>query len=221
MHIYLSTPMPELYLCTLNSYIKMPMAGFTKKKIGIIILAAGSSSRLGKPKQLLLIDGKSLIKRVCEAALPLQPEAVVVVTGAYAEEVQAVIVDLPVHVVFNPVWEEGMASSIRKGLEVLLPGEPDAVIILLCDQVNLTNNLLIEIRDAYLKNSCKLVYCSYGKQIGVPALFDKTIFSELSALKGDTGAKSVIVRHLPEAREIAFPGGEADVDSPADAARLD
>lgn len=191
------------------------MAGSLKKHIGVIILAAGSSSRLGKPKQLLMVGGKSLIIRVCEAALSLNIAKVVVVTGAYAERVRSGIVHLPVMVIFNEEWEEGMASSIRKGMEVL-SSQMDAVIILLCDQVNLNSSLLAEIRDAYLNSSFKVVYCRYGDEIGVPALFDKAMFPELFQLRGDTGAKPIIKRHLEQSQAISFPGGDTDIDRPSD-----
>jgi len=192
-----------------------------KKKIGVVILAAGSSSRLGRPKQLLMMEGRSLIERVCVEVLSLDTAAVVVVTGAYGEEVKAEIENLPVQVVFNAEWEEGMASSIRLGIEVLSSVQVDAAIILVCDQVKLSSSLLVQLIDAYLSGSCKMAYCKYGQQIGVPALFDKAIFGGLLSLRGERGAKSIIQQHLAEAREILFPGGEADIDRPSDLGLLD
>ena len=102
--------------------------------IATIILAAGSSSRLGEPKQLLTNNGKTLVRQITETALSLKTGPVVVVLGANQAPIQAELKDLPIQLVHNPNWQEGMASSLQTGLNYLSSTSIDAFLVLLTDQ---------------------------------------------------------------------------------------
>lgn len=185
-------------------------------KIGIIILAAGESKRMGSPKQLLQIEGKSLIHRTAEIALATDCYPVVMVIGANKPQIAPEIVDLPLTVIDNPMWHEGMSSSVKMGLAgvYMTYKEIEAVIILVCDQPYLSVSLLERMVEIYNTKKPRLIACKYGEQLGVPALFDRTLFEELLNLKGDKGAKPVLMNHLDEAHILQFEAGSIDLDTP-------
>lgn len=185
-------------------------------KIGIIILAAGESKRMGSPKQLLQIEGKSLIHRTAEIALVTDCYPVVMVIGANKPQIAPEIVDLPLTIIDNPMWHEGMSSSVKMGLAgvYMTYKEIEAVIILVCDQPYLSVSLLERMIEIYNTKKPRLIACRYGEQLGVPALFDRTLFEELLNLKGDKGAKPVLMNHLDEAHILQFEAGSIDLDTP-------
>lgn len=185
-------------------------------KIGIIILAAGESKRMGSPKQLLQIEGKSLIHRTAEIALATDCYPVVMVIGANKSQIAPEIVDLPLTIIDNPMWHEGMSSSVKMGLAgvYMTYKEIEAVIILVCDQPYLSVSLLERMIEIYTTKKPRLIACKYGEQLGVPALFDRTLFEELLNLKGDKGAKPVLMNHLDEAHILQFEAGSIDLDTP-------
>ena len=185
---------------------------------GIILLAAGPSTRLGKPKQLLQHNGKSLLKNSMEEALNANADSVMVVLGAHSNLLYGEIDKNKVQLVVNTEWEEGMASSIRIGLKSLLKLIPsvETVIFIVCDQPHLSASLLNELLITHQKTGKPIVASNYGEAIGPPALFHKSFFSELMQLKGDTGAKKIIQQHSSEIATVSFPEGQIDIDSPAD-----
>lgn len=193
-----------------------------EQRVGAIILAAGPSSRLGTPKQLLHFRGQSLLRRAALSALGAGCRPVVVVTGAHAQLYVGELDDLAVLAAFNREWQEGLASSIRTGIEALVSEDPDvtAALILLCDQPHVTSALLSRLIGAHLATGCLVVASTYGDSAGAPALFSRSLFAELGRLEGASGAKHVIARHAAEAHLVPFPDGEADVDTPADVERL-
>lgn len=184
-------------------------------KIGIIILAAGESKRMGSPKQLLDIEGKSLIRRTAEVALATDCYPVVLVIGANKAQIAPKIIDLPLTVIDNPKWHEGMASSVKMGLVGLYMTYKDveAVIMLVCDQPYLSVSLLERMVETYRTKKAPIVACKYGEQVGVPALFDRKLFEELLNLTGDKGAKPVLMNHLDETYLITFEAGSIDLDT--------
>jgi molybdenum cofactor cytidylyltransferase len=190
---------------------------------GAILLAAGGSSRLGQPKQLLRIGGESLLRRAARVLAASSARPIAVVLGAEREACAAELAGLPVEPVFNPAWAEGIASSIRAGLAAVRRSEPEveAVLIALCDQPLLT----VEIVEALLAapraaTGGQAVACAYRGILGVPARFAATLFAELAGLTGDRGARQIIARHASEADAIPFPGGAFDVDAAGDLAPL-
>ena len=190
--------------------------------VGAIVLAAGASTRMGRPKQTLSYRGQSLLRRAALAAIGAGCRPVVVVTGANAEPSRRELEGLDVREVFNPLWETGMASSIRAGVEALVGADADvgAAVLLLCDQPHVTADVISRLIDARRADGSPLVASAYGGSFGAPALFGRAFFAELTRLEGGAGAKQVIKRHAAGAHLLPFPSGEVDVDTPDDLSRL-
>ena len=141
--------------------------------IGAIILAAGGSSRMGRAKQLLRLGRRSLLRRSVDSALEAGYRPVVVVLGAEAARARSQVDDLPVTVAVNERWHQGMAASIRIGVEALSEAGPraEAVLMLVCDQPHLSAEQLLRLRDAFDGREGRCVACEYAGTVGVPALF--------------------------------------------------
>lgn len=191
--------------------------------IGIILLAAGASTRMGEPKQLLKFEGETLLHRAVRVALETQHRPVVVVLGAQSDVLQDEIDSTDARVVVNQSWREGMGSSIRCGLQTLEAAthdEIEAVIVLLCDQPYITGEALNRLVGAYSAGRTPLVVSAYEargeKTLGVPALFGRALFLELMSLEGASGAKSVVARYASKAVSVAMPEAAFDVDTPDD-----
>lgn len=191
-------------------------------KVGAVILAAGSSSRMGSPKQTLQFEGNSLLRRAALAALSAGCGPVVVVTGAHAELCRRELDGLDVREAFNASWESGMASSVRAGIEGLISMDAGvaAAVLLLCDQPHVTSHVISSLIAAHHASGSPVIASRYGGSFGVPALFSRTLFTELTQLEGMSGAKEVIKRHASEAHFLPFAEGSVDVDTPADFSRL-
>lgn len=190
--------------------------------VGAVILAAGSSSRMGSPKQTLQFEGDSLLRRAALAALGAGCRPVVVVTGAHAELCRRELDGLDVREAFNPDWETGMASSVRAGIEGLISRDAGvgAAVLLLCDQPHVTSQVISTLVAAHLTSGRAVIASVYGGSFGVPAFFSRTLFTELTELQGMSGAKEIIKRHASEAHFVPFPEGEVDVDTPHDFSSL-
>lgn len=186
--------------------------------IGIIILAAGSSSRLGEPKQLLEHDGKSLLQKAIDAAINADTDPVILVLGANADQISKEINKSKIHVIINSEWEEGMASSVRVGLNEVLFISPstEAVILMVCDQPYISPDLIKDLINTHKQTRKPIVTCNYGEATGPPALFHRSLFSELMELKGDVGARKIIQKHSNEAATISFTKGKIDIDTKED-----
>jgi len=187
-----------------------------------MILAAGASTRLGRPKQLLPFRGRTLLRHAAETALASLCRPVVVVLGAFAERLNLELAGLPVTVAMNPQWNEGMSSSIRAGLKALAPDRdgPDAVVIMLCDQPLISAQFLDRLVAVRQTSGKGIVAAEYGGEAGVPALFSRAYFPELAALSGSRGAKPVIARHANDAERIPLPEAALDIDRQEDVQRL-
>jgi len=183
--------------------------------IGIILLAAGASARLGVPKQLLRFQGETLLRRSVKSALAVSNK-VVVTLGARIETVRKEIADLPVEIVENVNWETGMSGSIRVALEKFLDDELKAVVVMVCDQPFVDENLLKKIIDRFQETNALIVACEYQNTLGVPTLFHRKLFSELLALNAQAGAKRLIKKYHALAAAVQFPEGAFDVDTQAD-----
>jgi molybdenum cofactor cytidylyltransferase len=198
----------------------------TEKKgtanIGIIILAAGESSRLGRPKQLLLYNEKTLLRHAIQTALASKAEPVVVVLGAEADTMQNEVTWESVHLVKNSEWKEGMASSIRCGIKALAQISPagEGVILMVCDQPFVKASLLNDLVAAYQKTGKLVVSCGYEDTFGPPVFFHHSLFEELLQLKGDIGARGVVRQHADDVEVVSFPEGTFDVDTEADYEQL-
>ena len=200
----------------------MLSADYIVNSCGIVILAAGASTRLGKPKQLLQYHGKTLLNHAVNEATNAKADAVVVILGKNADLFQNEIDKEKVHVVINKDWEEGMASSVRLGLDALLNRKPymDAVIFMVCDQPHISSSVLNELITTQQKTTKQIVTCDYGESIGPPALFHKKYFRELAKLNGDVGARNIIQQNMHDVATILFPEGKIDIDTNDDYEKL-
>jgi molybdenum cofactor cytidylyltransferase len=190
---------------------------------GIVILAAGESARMAQPKQLLPFRGRTLLRSVVETAVSACDAPIFVVIGAFADEIRPQLEGFPVTVVENPDWKGGMGSSLRTGLTALLREHPDAaaVMFLVCDQPFVSAKTLTGLLDKQRATGRAIVASEYGDTLGVPALFHRSLFSEILQLDSLDGARKVIHRHIEEATGVPFPEGVIDVDTPAEYAQLE
>jgi molybdenum cofactor cytidylyltransferase len=186
-------------------------------EIAAIILAAGSATRMGELKQLLPIGEQPMARRVTEAVCAAEPAQVVVVVGAQGEAVTEALSGLPVDLVTNEAWAEGMSTSLQAGLEALRP-EIRAALIVLADQPGLTPDLLRALIDHYHAGGALIVAPVHQGRRGNPVLFDRALFAELLAVKGDQGGREIIARHQDETQHVEMddPAVVLDVDTRQD-----
>ena len=189
-------------------------------KISILILAAGSSSRLGQPKQLVEFEGQTLIERITHTSLSVS-DKVSIVLGANIELIKPKLLTFSdrINIIENPDWQEGMGTSVRIGMENLAQ-KSDAVIILLSDQPLISQVLLQNMMQTFAEKKYPIVACDYGEQLGVPILFDKSFFPELLKLKGEQGAKSFLKNYPEKIASVSFKEGLFDIDTPEDLQKL-
>jgi molybdenum cofactor cytidylyltransferase len=185
---------------------------------GAVVLAAGASRRLGAPKQLLPWHGEPLVRRATRSAMDAGLWPVVVVLGARADEVRAVLAGMPIATVTNAAFAEGLGGSIRVGLHRLRVCAPEVkgVVFLACDQPLVEAAHLAALAVAAHAGDKPIAASAYGGALGVPALFAASIFPELLKLPGDAGARRVISREPTRVVSVPLPGGELDVDTPED-----
>ncbi len=191
----------------------------SRRKLGAVLLAAGGSSRMGQPKQLLRIEDEALVTRMTRRLIELEPATVMVVTGSDAQAVNDRLSGLPVQIVHNHRWEEGMASSLAAGVKNL-PAEIDGVLIMLCDQWQVGREDLQELVQAWNADISRITAACWHDEgqrvIGPPAIFPRALFEELTGLKGDRGARAVIEKHRQCASFVAMESACFDLDEPAD-----
>jgi len=186
-------------------------------RIGIIILAAGASTRLGEPKQNLLFRGKSLLNHALAVAKESDCTPILIITGAHTFEANE-INGSGVYVVQNPDWQKGIAASISLGVSYLQQKEPNisGVILMVCDQPYVTSTHLNQLITESIQTNKPIIACSYQDTLGTPVFFDKKYFRALCSLKGDEGAKKIIFKNLADVAYIPFPAGSIDIDTKVD-----
>jgi molybdenum cofactor cytidylyltransferase len=186
-------------------------------RLGAIVLAAGGSSRMGRTKQLLELEGKPLVVRAVEAVLGSGADPVVVVLGHDAESVRAPIARHRVLAVLNPDWSSGLASSIRAGLSALLGASPglDAVLVALCDQPALSADVIGRLADLH-RATGRIAAARYGGRNGAPAVFGRDHFDALNALAGDGGARALLNGDPEKVAAVDLPSLGFDLDTPPD-----
>jgi molybdenum cofactor cytidylyltransferase len=188
-------------------------------QISILIVAAGSSSRMQSPKQLLDINGQPLIRKICKEALKVERASkVLVVLGANAHLIQPSIEDLNLSIFVHAGWQEGIGSSISAGVCQLINEHTyQAIIVLLCDQPAVSELVINELLDCFYETLKPLVASEYAHTMGVPALFHQRYFPLLLELTGNEGAKKIMFRQDKDhIALIDFPEGSIDLDTRED-----
>ena len=205
-----------------SQYYSILKSMIENSSYGIIILAAGNSSRLGEPKQLLKYQNKSLIQHVVESAIKAINLPVIVVTGSGHNQIMNELNYLPVHFVQNNDWQEGMGSSIRVGVSQLLQISPtvQSVILAVSDQPFVTSQLFLDLIEKVKVSSESIIACSYDNAIGTPVLFQKKHFGSLLALNGSEGAKKLLKQFKEDVVSIPFSLGGIDIDTQEDYQKL-
>jgi molybdenum cofactor cytidylyltransferase len=187
--------------------------------VHVLVLAAGASTRLGQPKQLVSIGGRPALHIAMANAVAVAGNAVTVVIGANANVLTYLLAQSPVSSIVNRNWEEGMASSLRCGLAVV-PASADAVMIVLGDQVCVTSDDLKRLLAAWSRQENDIAAATYERHVGVPAIFPRWCFPELAALRGDEGARKILQRNPDRIVRVPMSNAGFDLDTPEDLAAL-
>lgn len=180
-----------------------------------ILLAGGASRRLGRPKQLIEVDGEPLLRRAARALLATAPRELVVVLGHDAARMLPALRDLPLRTVVAEDHEEGLAASLRRGVAAL-DADCAGALIALTDQPALDTTHLLALRDAWLAAPTRAVASAYADVLGVPALLPRAWFADLAHLAGDVGARALLRARADDVTAIAAPALARDLDTPAD-----
>jgi CTP:molybdopterin cytidylyltransferase MocA len=190
-------------------------------RVGAVVLAAGGSTRLGAPKQLLSYEGEPLVRRAARAALAAGAAPVLIVVGAESTRVRAALQGLAgVEVVENARWADGLASSLVVGLRALLDvATVDAVLVTLADQPHVGGPELTSLV-AQWSSARPIVAAAYAGIVGVPIVVARAYVDELSTLTGDRGAGAWLRAHGGLVTQAPLPAAAVDIDTPEDAARL-
>ena len=183
-----------------------------------VVLAAGGSHRLGQPKQLLTRDGETLVRRCVRLALETAPRRLLVIVGGHAEAVTAAVRDLPMDILPNPAWEEGLASSLRLAAATLVSGRADAspaCLLLACDQPALEAAHLDALREGFVARGCAAT--RHGDGRGVPAWAPADLLAQAASLRGDRGLRGLFAVRAPECIALLdAPELTHDIDTPED-----
>lgn len=190
----------------------------------IIMLAAGASTRMGRPKLLLTYGSRTLVRHAAETAAASICRPILIVLGAYTNQLVSEIDDLPVRSVMNERWADGMGSSIRAGVENLNTYDRadgiEALVLMLCDQPYVTASVINDLVKTYYLNGKDIVASEYDGTLGAPALFGRMYFAELAMIRGAAGAKQIIATRASDVVPVPFPGGMTDIDTPEDYRQL-
>lgn len=185
-----------------------------------LVLAAGNSSRLGQPKQLLIYQRETLLHRAVRGALAAGCAPVIVVTGALDAELRQAVADLPCQAVHSPNWATGMGASIRAGVAALGALHPDNVLVMSCDQPLVTADALRQLLRLQQISGAPAAAAAYADTFGIPAVFGPAALADLRRLRPEQGAKSLLAGYGPALALLPLPAAAFDVDTPAAYAAL-
>ena len=185
--------------------------------IWAMILAAGESKRMGKPKLLLSFGEKTMIEAVIGNAVQSKAENILVVLGSDQEKIEEKIKDLPVKVVFNPNFREGMLSSAQTGFQAL-PEDAQAVLVFLGDQPAISHAIIDKVIDAYNRTKKGIVLPVFEGNRGHPVLIDMKYRGEVEKLSADVGLRGVVYSHPEDVQEVEVesPSILRDIDDAED-----
>jgi molybdenum cofactor cytidylyltransferase len=186
-----------------------------------VVLAAGTSSRMGKNKLFFDLDGETVVHRAVRRATEAGLAPVFVVLGHEAERVRDAIGTLPCQPVLNPNYSAGVNSSLKTGIQAIANTSAAAAVVILADMPFVTSEMIATLVNEYRQSSAPLVVSDYEGVNAPPILYDRSLFHELATSEGEGCGKHVVKRHRDEARRVAWPQGAlADLDVPEDVARL-
>ena len=189
-------------------------------KTGIIILAAGNSSRMGEPKQLMMFKNKTFLQHIIGEARNALLDPVICVTGYQSEVISESITGMEVSVVYNEHWSEGMGSGISAGIKHLLLSDVDSVILTVSDQPHVSSDLFLTMLKMKARSGKRIVACSYAGTLGTPVLFARDYFQQLMSLDGDQGAKKIVSMNMSDVCPLEFEEGNIDIDTKQDYEKL-
>ena len=198
----------------------MSVAGDTEGGLYAIVLAAGAATRFGSAKQLVRISGRPLLHNTVSNAVEIAGAATIVVLGAYAAELAPLLSHTPASVVINRDWREGIGSSIRRGVAAL-PSTCTAVMMVLADQAAVTAQDLQRLVSAWKRQPEYVAAALYSGSTGVPAIFPRSRFTELTELRGDMGARMLLQRNPDRVVRVPMDSAALDIDTPEDLLSLD
>jgi len=191
----------------------------TGEGLHAVVLAAGASTRFGSPKQLVRVAGRPLLHSAIAHAADVAGSAVSVVLGAHAAELTPLLTHSQALIVINRDWREGIASSIRTGV-LRLPPSCNAVLLMLADQAAVTVEDLKRLVSAWRRQPDYIVAARYGMTTGVPAIFPRSVFADLAALRGDTGARALLQRNPDRVVRVPMASAAIDIDTPEDLLKI-
>jgi molybdenum cofactor cytidylyltransferase len=189
-------------------------------KTGIIILAAGSSSRMGEPKQLMKFKSKTFLQHIIEESKEANLNPVICVTGYQSDQISKAIAGMNVIIVNNEQWSEGMGTGISAGIKEALQSDLDSVILAVSDQPFVSSGLFAKMLTLKDKSGKKIVASSYAGTLGTPVLFDKEYFNQLISLHGNQGAKNIVHMNMSDVVTVKFEKGSIDIDTKEDYEKL-
>jgi molybdenum cofactor cytidylyltransferase len=184
--------------------------------VAAVVLAAGSSTRMGRNKLLLDLGGETIVRRAVRAAVGAGVAQIVVVLGHEEPRLRAELEGLPCTPVMNPDHAEGAGTSVRTGVRHVAAGT-DAIVVVLADMPFVTAEMIATLVRRYRETGAPLVASHYGEVQAPPTLYDRALFEELLQIPGERCAKQVVRRHESEAVVVAWPESALrDIDVPAD-----
>ena len=190
------------------------------RRIAGVVLAAGTSSRMGVNKMLLKIDGETLLRRTVRRAIAATLDPVIVVLGHEADQERGELSDLACEVVLNRDYAQGIDVSLQAGLAAV-PAQSVAAVVILADMPFVTASMISTLVERYRESSAPLVISDYSGVYAPPMLYDRSLFSELKAMKAEGCGKQVVKRHQSEALSVTWPAATLmDVDAPLDYERV-
>ncbi len=189
-------------------------------KTGIIILAAGSSSRMGEPKQLMKFKSKTFLQHIVEESKEANLNPVICVTGFQSDQISKTISGMNVTIVYNGQWSEGMGTGISAGITEAMLSDVDSVILAVSDQPYVSSGLFAKMLTMKDKSGKGIVASSYAGTLGTPVLFDKEYFNQLKSLDGNQGAKNIVHMNMSDVCTVQFEKGSIDIDTKEDYEKL-
>jgi molybdenum cofactor cytidylyltransferase len=187
-------------------------------RVAAVVLAAGGSTRFGKAKQLAIFRGQTFVRHIAAAANEAGCAPVVVVVGHDAAKITSALTGLTVSIAVHPHWSNGIGSSIGVGLQRATDVVPelDAAILLACDQPFVNAATIAHLIQLRRTSGKPIIACANAETLGIPALFDRSCFPDLLRLRGDCGAKGIILARRHDVAPFNFPAAAIDIDTAAD-----